>query len=55
MKTKEVIILYDLIILSYLSKFTKAKFVYGFSSNIIIFNYDCFYAGNGKIAFDFDS
>ena len=54
MKTKEIIVLYDLIASSYSSKFTKAKFAYGFSSNIIIFKYDCFYINNDNVIYDFE-
>ena len=54
MKTKEIAILYNLIISSYSLKLTKAKFVYKFLSNIIIFKYDCFYINNNNIIHNFE-
>ena len=54
METKKIIISYDLITSSYSPKFIKAKFVYGFSSNTIIFKYDCFYANNNNAVHDFE-
>ena len=53
-ETKEIIVLYDLIISSYSSKLTKAKFVCELSLNIIIFKYDCSHAGNNKIVYVFE-
>ena len=54
MKAKEIIILYNLIISLYSSKFIKTKFAYKLLLNIIIFKYDYFHVNNNKIIYIFE-